>query len=331
MILPMTAFDKAKAFLKWHKKRDITMLQTMLQHSSKIRISRLNQAGLANKPTNRLVTKILALSVLASVLSACQSTPNDAFANSNYTANTQATGNREKSPKEVANIRTTLAGEYIRDNKLDAAMRQLQLAFEADSRFVPAYDMMGVLLQQEGSQSNFAKAEEYFKKAISIDPNFMQAHNNYGVYLSQANRYSEAVQQFEIAGSALGYQGRIGSLENLGRTYLKLGNDDAATQAFIRALEGDNNSIISRIELVDLLLKHNRIQQAQQLYDETNTLLGAQSITPRTLMQGIKLAHAMGNMQKRRQMTQELLSAFPLSDEAKTLRIWLTNPEAAWK
>ena len=263
------------------------------------------------------------VAVLALTLSGCQSTPTDAFANSNYNANTQASGNREKSPQEVASIRTTLASEYIRDKKLDAAMRQLQLAFDADARYVPAHDMMGVLLQQEGSPSNFAKAEEYFKKAISIDPNFMQAHNNYGVYLSQANRHAEAIKQFQIAGEALGYQGRIASLENLGRTYLKLNNDDAAIQTFIRALESDSNSIISR--------KHNRIQQAQKWYEETDALFGHQIITPRTLMQGIKLAHETGNMAKRQQLTQELLSTFALSNEAKTLRTWLTNPEATWK
>lgn len=306
------------------------MLQTILQRRLSIS-NKTDNAMTINVPSLGALTAMGLVLAMSLGVSGCQSTPTDPFATSNYSTNTQASGNREKSPREIANIRTTLASEYIRDKKLDAAMRQLQMAFEADSRYVPAYDMMGVLLQQEGSPSNFAKAEEYFKKAISIDPNFMQAHNNYGVYLSQANRHAEAVKQFQIAGAALGYQGRIASLENLGRMHLKLGNDDAAIQAFVRALEGDSNSIISRIELVDLLIKHNRIQQAQKLYNETDALLGAQSLTPRTLMQGIKLAHATGNMAKRRQLTQELLSAFPLSSEAKTLRTWLTNPEAAWK
>lgn len=319
------------------------MLQISLPHHLKPpRSQRLNHISTTDDVgcTKMLITDMLMagklsvgmmVAVLALTLSGCQSTPTDAFANSNYNANTQASGNREKSPQEIASIRTTLASEYIRDKKLDAAMRQLQLAFDADARYVPAHDMMGVLLQQEGSPSNFAKAEEYFKKAISIDPSFMQAHNNYGVYLSQANRHAEAIKQFQIAGEALGYQGRIASLENLGRTYLKLNNDDAAIQTFIRALESDSNSIISRIELVDLLLKHNRIQQAQKLYDETDALFGHQIITPRTLMQGIKLAHETGNMAKRQQLTQELLSTFALSNEAKTLRTWLTNPEATWK
>lgn len=52
-------------------------------------------------------------------------------------------------------------------NELDTAQQQLEKAFAADSRYAPAYDMMGVLLQQEGSRINLAKADEYFKKKQS--------------------------------------------------------------------------------------------------------------------------------------------------------------------
>ena len=191
--------------------------------------------------------------------------------------------------------------------------------------------MMGVLLQQEGSRLNLEKADEYFKKAITLDANFEQARNNYGVYLSQMKRYSEAAAQFEIAGSALGYEGRIGALENLGRTYLQLNDNTAAAKAFLRALEGNRNSLISHIELVDLLLEQNRVQQAQRLYDETLILVQGQGVSPRLLLQGIKLAAAQNDMTQRQQLSRQLLSAYPLSNEAKQLKTWLNNPEAPWQ
>ena len=190
---------------------------------------------------------------------------------------------------------------------------------------------MGVLLQQEGSRINLAKADQYFKKAIALDKDFVQAHNNYGVYLSQMKRYREAAEQFEIAGASLGYEGRIGALENLGRTYLQLGDNSAAAKAFLRALDGNRNSIIAHIELVDLLLEQQRVPQAQRLYDETLILVQGQGISPRLLLQGIKLAAAQNNITTRQQLAQQLLSAYPLSDEAKQLKTWLNNPEAPWK
>lgn len=84
--------------------------------------------------------------------------------------------------------------------------------------------MMGVLLQQEGSKLNLEKADTYFKRAISADPNNAQARNNYGTYLYQVERYNDAIEQLSIAGATLGYDQRFRALENVGRIYLKLGD-----------------------------------------------------------------------------------------------------------
>jgi len=275
---------------------------------------------------------LVASAIIALLLAGCQSTPTDGLNGSTrYQTSTQPSDNRNLDKQEIARVRTSLAAQYIRKNELDTAQRQLEKALAADSRYAPAYDMMGVLLQQEGSRLNLEKADQYFKKAIALDKDFDQVRNNYGVYLSQMKRYTEAAEQFEIAGAALGYEGRIGALENLGRTYLQLNNNPAAAKAFLRALDGNRNSLIAHIELVDLLLEQQRVQQAQRLYDETLLLVQGQGISPRLLLQGIKLAAAQNDRTMRQQLAQQLLSAYPLSDEAKQLKTWLNNPEAPWK
>ncbi len=276
---------------------------------------------------------LLAISAAVTLmLAGCQSTPTDNLMGSTpYQTSTQPSSNRNPDQQEIARVRTSLAAQYIRKNELDTAQRQLEKALAADSRYAPAYDMMGVLLQQEGSRLNLVKADQYFKKAIELDKDFDQVRNNYGVYLSQMKRYSEAAEQFEIAGAALGYEGRISALENLGRTYLQLNNRPAAATAFLRALDGNRNSLIAHIELVDLLLEQQRVQQAQRLYDETLVLVQGQGTSPRLLLQGIKLAAAQNDITTRQRLAQQLLSAYPLSDEAKQLKTWLNNPEAPWK
>ncbi len=302
-------FKYQKSFSKFYKQSSISAAQTAL-------------------PKRAVLSAVFGVLVL----SGCQTTPtNDLLGNSPYQTSTRASNDRNLDQQEIARVRTSLAAQYIRKNELDTAQQQLEKAFAADSRYAPAYDMMGVLLQQEGSRINLAKADEYFKKAIALDKDFVQAHNNYGVYLSQTKRYREAAEQFEIAGATLGYEGRIGALENLGRTYLQLGDNSAASKAFLRALDGNRNSIIAHIELVDLLLNQQRVPQAQRLYDETLILVQGQGISPRLLLQGIKLAAAQNNITTRQQLAQQLLSAYPLSDEAKQLKTWLNNPEAPWK
>ena len=243
--------------------------------------------------SKELQIKVASSVLLALLVTGCQSTANpanDLASSARYQTSTEPTDNRTLDKQEIARVRTSLAAQYIRKNELDAAQRQLDKAFAADSRYAPAYDMMGVLLQQEGSRLNLEKADQYFKKAIALDADFTQVRNNYGVYLSQMQRYNEALVQFDIAGSTLGYEGRIGALENLGRTYLKLNNNPAAAKAFLRALEGNRNSLIAHIELVDLLLEQQRVTQAQRLYDETLLLIKGQGTSPRLLLQGINLA-----------------------------------------
>ena len=308
-------------------------LKTLCQFKYQTLLSQPAQQSAVSIAQTRGAKVILLTSALSALLlSGCQSTTTtDLIGNAPYQTSTRPSDNRNLDQQEIARVRTSLAAQYIRKNELDTAQRQLEKAFAADSRYAPAYDMMGVLLQQEGSRLNLEKADQYFKKAIMLDKDFDQAHNNYGVYLSQMKRYKEAAAQFEIAGAALGYEGRIGALENLGRTYLQLNDHPAAAKAFLRALDGNRNSVIAHIELVDLLLEQQRVQQAQRLYDETLMLVQGQGISPRLLLQGIKLAAAQNNIATRQQLAQQLLSAYPLSDEAKQLKTWLNNPEAPWK
>lgn len=191
---------------------------------------------------------------------------------------------------EIAYIRTQMAAQYLHHNQLDDAKRQLEKALAANERYAPAYDMMGVLLQTEGSALNVAKAESYFRQAITLQPQLMKARNNYGVYLAQLGRYDEALIQFEIAGTALGYEGRIKALENLGVTALEVDNYELATDTFVRILERDRNNLLAHLELVDLLIMSNQWQQAKTLYAEMLTLVELDITHPRIQQQGAKLS-----------------------------------------
>lgn len=263
------------------------------------------------------------------VVTGCASSPTTpqvthSVANHEFTRTKQA-------PTEVARVRTTIASELIRDHKLDDAKRQLELAFSADPSYAPAYDMMGILLQQEGSKINLQKADGFFQKAISLDPNFIQARNNYGVYLAQQNRHQEAIKQFEIAGSTLGYEGRASALENLGRTALRLNDEALAVQSFTKALNADRYSVVARSEMVDILLKQGKINEANKLHNDLMQLLGDKNLDPRTLVQGIRLANTLGNKTQQQKLVQQLFDLHPLSHEAKQVRTWLSNPAVKWK
>lgn len=260
--------------------------------------------------------------VLLLLLAGCQTTtPN---APSTYQG--VAPDKRSYDKAEVAKARTLLAAQYIKNRQLDIAKNQLEMAFKADNRHAPAYDMMGVLLQTEGSASNLARADEYFKKAIALDGQFMQARNNYGVYLSLVNKKHEAIAQFELAGAALGYDGRVRALENLGVVQRELGNIAAAKDAFLRAIDANTGSVKARAELVDIYLQAKDVKAAKPFFDDIMMMYGADTPSAPILLQGIKIAHAQGNKKLEQRYTQQLFATYPLSDEARHLKAWLLDP-----
>nr|WP_241879787.1 hypothetical protein [Psychrobacter sp. PraFG1]UNK06639.1 hypothetical protein MN210_13130 [Psychrobacter sp. PraFG1] len=70
--------------------------------------------------------------------------------------------------RQVADIRTQMAAQYLNTGQLDAAQRQLNRALEADKAYAPAYDMQALLLQREGSAHNWAQADRFFVKRSSM-------------------------------------------------------------------------------------------------------------------------------------------------------------------
>lgn len=271
------------------------------------------------------IIKAVLLFGLVGMLGACQS-------GTQRSAITPTATTGAKSEKtEVARIRTSLAAQYIREGKLDVALQQLEMAMIADSRYAPAYDMMGVLLQTEGSTRNLERADGFFRKALEFDPNFSQSRNNYGVYLSKLGKYNTAIAQFEIAGSTLGYEGRAASLENMGRAYLAMRNSDKAKEAFMRALEADNQRIDARVELTDIFLNESNLIFAKEVYDAVLARIGNQQLPPRLLYQGIRIAVLQKATNQQQKLARQLLAMYPLSEEAKKLKAWLSNPKQPLK
>ncbi|GAF60511.1 type IV pilus biogenesis protein PilF [Psychrobacter sp. JCM 18903] len=108
---------------------------------------------------------VLVTALVGLLLTGCQSTPTNDLTNiAAYQTSTRPNDNRNLDQQEIARVRTSLAAQYIRKNELDTAQRQLEKAFAADSRYAPAYDMMGVLLQQEAVDSISKKPINILKK-----------------------------------------------------------------------------------------------------------------------------------------------------------------------
>ncbi|TVT80785.1 type IV pilus biogenesis/stability protein PilW [Acinetobacter colistiniresistens] len=237
----------------------------------------------------------------------------------------------KKDPEKAVQVRTQLAAEYIRSRDLDAAKRSLDQALKADSRDANANMMMGILLQQEGNASNMEKAEAYFKRAISSEPDNAQARNNYGTYLYQQQRYNEAIEQFTRAGATLGYDQRFQSLENLGRIYLKLGDVANAEKSFKQALQANRNATISMLELAEIFYLQQNNRDASQLYEQYVRNVGQNNQGARALWIGLRIARANADQLGMQVLVNQLRALFPDSPEYQRYLQLQYSTEAVWK
>ena len=236
----------------------------------------------------------------------------------------------KKDPEKAVKVRTQLAAEYIKSGDLDSAKRTLDQALEMNSRDSAANMMMGILLQQEGSKVSMDKADAYFKRAISADPKNAQARNNYGTYLYQIERYNDAIEQLNIAGTTLGYDQRYKALENVGRIYLKLGDMSNAEKSFKQALQVNRDSYISMLELSEIFYLKQQTAAATQLYEQFVRGVGQKNQGARALWIGIRNARANSDTMGMQALVNQLRALFPESPEYQRYLQLQYSTEAVW-
>src|SRR5436305_688462 len=78
---------------------------------------------------------------------------------------------------------------YMQDNKVDLAESTMNEAVRIDSLLAEVYF----------SQTNYPKAEESFRKVISIEPNNGDAYGYLGQVYAAQNSVDKAIQEFENA------------------------------------------------------------------------------------------------------------------------------------
>lgn len=237
----------------------------------------------------------------------------------------------KKDPEKAVKVRTQLAAEYIKSGDLDSAKRTLDQALEMNSRDSATNMMMGILLQQEGSKVSMDKADAYFKRAISADPQNAQARNNYGTYLYQIERYNDAIEQLNVAGTTLGYDQRYKALENVGRIYLKLGDMPNAEKSFKQALQVNRDSYISMLELSEIFYLKQQTAAATQLYEQFVRGVGQKNQGARALWIGIRNARANSDTMGMQALVNQLRALFPESPEYQRYLQLQYSTEAVWK
>jgi type IV pilus assembly protein PilF len=240
-------------------------------------------------PIQKLIS-LLAAAAVAGLLSSCVTTTTGGY---------MVEASEQQAVQDY--IRPAIA--YYDSDDLITSRRHLNNALAIDARNADAYNVLALISQREG---DLDLAEDAFRTALGHDRSNSRARNNYAVLLFGQERFSEAYDELvRVTGNA-NYDGRAVAFENQGRSALRLGRIDNASNAFTRALRLNANLHISALEMSLIEFNQENKDREHQLFQQYLTTVQFYSIpyTPRALLAGIRIeGHAQN---------QEIVDTFAL-------------------
>ena len=226
------------------------------------------------------------------------------------TTNDPLAQNRDPERAVAAYVQTGMV--FMQRNQMQDANRVLTRAQQIDPDSPAVNNALALFFSLEGDKS---QTEKYFKKALSSNPDFSQARNNYAAFLFQQGRTEDAIEQLQRVTKDYTYDRRFTAYENLGLCYLKLGQKDKALMAFNRALNLNPDQPVSLLETAQLEFDRGNNLAAQRYLSRYEKL---SKPNPRQLWLGIQLERALGDKDKLASYALALKNLFPGSPEYKT-------------
>lgn len=257
------------------------------------------------------VSRILTLLLLPTWLLFAASLPGCAGGSSQATSSSvePVTESDEPELRKRARIRLELASGYFENGQTSVALDEIKQALVADPTYGPAYVLRGLVYMRLNDSH---LAEDSFKRALQSNPRDPDALHNYGWFVCQQGRHSEALDFFQRALAHPAYGGQAKTLMAKGVCQTRMGQLSEAEGSFSRSYELDAANPITGYNLAQLLYRRGEYTRAQFYIRRLNN---SELANAETLWLGIKVERRMRNSEAADQLAQQLSRRFPRSRE----------------
>ena len=220
---------------------------------------------------------------------------------------------QEIPPAQRAQIRADLAAGYYERGQMAVALEELAEAQRLDASNPRIYNIYGLVYTVMGEMQ---KAEDNFRRAVSLAPNDSEIRHNWGVFLCATGRARESIAEFDQAVRNPLYKTPEIALINAGKCSVTLKDLDAADRYFRQALTVSPNNPVASYNLALLSYRQSKLDQARAYM---RPVMQQQTVGPEALYLGMCIERKQGDRQAELSYTSQLRNRYPDSAEAKAL------------
>ncbi len=177
-----------------------------------------------------------------------------------------------------------------------------------------AYNVLGLINMDLRDN---AKAEEAFRRALSIAPNDSDTLNNFGWFLCQTGREREAIPQFMQALKNPLYATPAKPYLNAGICAAKAGDDASAEDFFRKAFSLDPANAGAMLNLAELYYRRNDYAKARFYAERLNK---SYEPSAQSLWLALRIERKAGDSTSESSFASQLRRRFPDSAEYKRLQ-----------
>lgn len=217
-------------------------------------------------------------------------------------------------PTERARVHTELGASYYQIGQLGVALDELNQALEADPKYVPAHNSLGLVymgLRQDD------KARQSFERALKLNANDSDANNNFGLFLCDRKFEKESVAYFLAALRNPLYKSPWEAYINAGVCIRRAGDEKAAEQYFQKALQLQPSDPRALINLAQLYYQQSDLEKSSAALSRYMQVVQNPDAT--ALWLGVRMERLLGDRNAMASYSSQLRSRFPSAPETRAL------------
>jgi type IV pilus assembly protein PilF len=210
-----------------------------------------------------------------------------------------------------AKSHTDLGMAYLEAGNVAVALEEGRQALRDDANYGLAYNLMGLAHMYLGEKP---QARENFERALRLSSNDPDINNNYGWFLCQVGRETEAIPYFQKAIKNPLYTTPDLAYANAGSCAIKADDLEGAENYLTSAIRlNGSGGVVARVHMANLQYAKGNLVEARRVLSEA--LRAMEPPTPQVLWLALRIERKLGNREAESVFAAQLRGRYQESKE----------------